>query len=72
MLLLVVKKLFSSLRTNGIYMVLAAQALDKAGINVSVEQLGADLDTIGTGIGGFMAILGILRDYIRKFKKGNV
>ena len=64
-----IKKLFSSFRTNGLLMIFAAQALNKAGINVGVDQLGSDLDTIATGTGALMSAFGVARDYFRKFKK---
>ena len=64
----IVKKLFGSFRTNGLYMMFAAQMLNKAGINIEVEQLGTDLDMIATGFGAAMSAFGVIRDYVRKFR----
>jgi len=64
-----VKKLFGSFRTNAFYMAGLAMLLNKAGINVGVDQLGTDIDTIALGVSGAIAGIGVIRDYVRKFKK---
>lgn len=60
--------LLKSFRTNAVIIGMVALVIERVGVNISVDKIGSDLDSLILAVSSVVGVIGIVRQYVRGSK----